>query len=105
VPISPTNGIVIESHRGVGWGSRLGKGVYGISAYWVDTTTDTNRYAGSSGYIDTDLGDRWADNLVPPGVTRKFDLLQVGDSVTYRGVTVTFTKTGDYDTVTIVRGS
>lgn len=105
VPISPTNGIVIESHRAEGWGSRLGKGVYGVSVYWVDTTTDTNRYAGSSGYTDTDLGDRWADNLVPPGATRKFDLLQVGDSISYRGVRVTFTKTGDYDTVRIDRGS
>jgi len=105
VPISPTNGIVIESHRAEGWGARMGKGVYGVSVYWVDTTMDTNRYAGSSNYIDTDLGDRWADNLIPPGTTRKFDLLQVGDSVTYRGVKVTFSKTGDYDTVSIVRGS
>ena len=83
----------------------MGKGVYGVSVYWVDTTMDTNRYAESSNYIDTDLGDRWADNLIPPGTTRKFDLLQVGDSVTYRGVKVTFSKTGDYDTVSIVRGS
>lgn len=105
VPISPTNGIVIESHRAEGWGERMGKGVYGLSVYWVDTTTDTDRYAGSSGYIDSDLGVRWADHLVPPGTTRKFDLLQVGDTVTYRGVTVTFTKTGAYDTVSIVRGS
>jgi len=105
VPISPTNGIVIESHRAEGWGERMGKGVYGLSVYWVDTTTDTNRYAGSSGYIDSDLGERWADHLVPPGTTRKFDLLQVGDTVTYRGVTVTFTKTGAFDTVSIVRGS
>ena len=103
VPISPTNGIVIESHRAEGWGARMGKGIGGVSVYWVDTTKDTNRYAGSSGYTDTDLGDRWADNLVPPGMTRKFDLLQVGDSVTYRGVTVTFTKTSDYDTVAISR--
>jgi len=105
VPISPTNGIVIESHRAEGWGERMGKGVYGLSVYWIDTTTDTDRYAGSSGYIDSDLGERWADHLLPPGTTRKFDLLQVGDTVTYRGVTVTFTKTGAYDTVSIVRGS
>ena len=115
VPISDTNALVIESHRAEGWGKRMldseygrkfgvtSTASYGVSVYWIDTTTDTNRYAGSSGFIDTDAGDRWADNLVPSGVSRPFDLLINGDKVTYRGVTVEFVKTGDYDTVRITK--
>jgi len=115
IPISDTNAVVIESHRAEGWGKRMldseygrkfgvtSTASYGVSVYWIDTTTDTNRYAGSSGFIDSDAGDRWADNLVPSGVSRPFDLLINGDKVTYRGVTVEFVKTGDYDTVRITK--
>ena len=115
VPISDTNAVVIESHRAEGWGKRMldseygrkfgvtSTAAYGVSVYWIDTTTDTNRYAGSSGFIDSDAGDRWADNLVPSGVSRPFDLLINGDKVTYRGVSVEFVKTGDYDTVRITK--
>lgn len=115
VPISDTNALVIESHRAEGWGKRMldseygrkfgvtSTASYGVSVYWIDTTTDTNRYAGSSGFIDSDAGDRWADNLVPSGVSRPFDLLISGDKVSYRGVTVEFVKTGDYDTIRITK--
>jgi len=115
VPISDTNGVVIESHRAEGWGKRMmdsdygrksgnsGTAAYGVSVYWIDTTTDTNRYVGTDGIIDSDAGDRWADHVVPAGVKRPFDLLIKGDKVTYRGVTVEFVKTGDYDTVRITK--
>lgn len=115
VPISETNALVIESHRAEGWGKRLldadygrrsgssGTASYGLSVYWVDTTQDTNRYAGSSGYIDTDAGERWGDHIVPNGVSRPFDLLILGDTVTYKGVTVSFKKTGEYDTFQITK--
>ena len=103
VPISSTNALVIESHRAEGWGTRMGAGNYGVSVYYIDTTMDTDRYSNSSGYIDTDSGDKWADNIVPQGAYRKFDLLLQGDTVSYRGVTVTFTKTGDVDTVKITK--
>jgi hypothetical protein len=115
VPISDTNAVVIESHRAEGWGKRMvdseygrkfgaaSPASYGVSVYWIDTTTDTNRYAGSSGFTDSDLGEKWADNVVPSGVTRPFDLLIKGDTVTYRGVTVEFVKSGDYDTVRITK--
>lgn len=103
VPLSATNALVIESHRAEGWGTRMGAGRYGVAVYWIDTTMDTNRYAGSSGYIDTDAGDRWADHVVPSGKTRTFDLLLAGDAVTYKGVTVTFSRTGDVDTVKVSR--
>ena len=104
VPISDTNALVIESHRAEGWGKRMsGSASYGVSVYWIDTTSDTNRYVGTDGIIDSDLGEKWADHVVPSGVTRPFDLLFKGDKVTYRGVTVEFVKTGDYDTVRITK--
>lgn len=103
VPLSATNALVIESHRAEGWGTRMGAGRYGVAVYWIDTTMDTNRYAGSSGYTDTDAGDRWADHVVPSGKTRTFDLLLAGDAVTYKGVTVAFSRTGDVDTVKVSR--
>ena len=104
VPISDTNALVIESHRAEGWGKRMLDADYvRQSVYWIDTTSDTNRYVGTDGIIDSDLGEKWADHVVPSGVTRPFDLLFKGDKVTYRGVTVEFVKTGDYDTVRITK--
>ena len=115
VPISDTNALVIESHRAEGWGKRMldadyvrqfgssGTASYGVSVYWIDTTSDTNRYVGTDGFIDSDLGEKWADHVVPSGVSRPFDLLINGDKVTYRGVSVEFVKTGDYDTVRITK--
>jgi hypothetical protein len=115
VPISDTNALVVESHRAEGWGKRMldadyvrqfgssGTASYGVSVYWIDTTSDTNRYVGTDGFIDSDLGEKWADNVVPSGVSRPFDLLIKGDKVTYRGVTVEFVNTGDYDTVRITK--
>ena len=104
VPISATNALVVESHRAEGWGKRIsGTASYGVSVYWIDTTSDTNRYVGTDGFIDSDLGEKWADHVVPSGGTRPFDLLFKDDKVTYRGVTVEFVKTGDYDTVRITK--
>ena len=115
VPISETNALVIESHRAEGWGKRMmdakyvrqfgtdGVASYGVSVYWVDTSSDTNRWVGTNGFYDSDLGEKWADHVVPAGVKRPFDLLIKGDKVTYRGVTVEFVKTGDYDTVRITK--
>jgi hypothetical protein len=115
VPISETNALVIESHRAEGWGKRMmdakyvrqfgtdGVASYGVSVYWVDTSSDTNRWVGTNGFYDSDLGEKWADHVVPAGVKRPFDLLIKGDKGTYRGVTVEFVKTGDYDTVRITK--
>jgi len=113
VPLSDTNALVIESHRAEGWGSRMldptygpsaGEvAAYGVSVYYVDTTMDTDRYAQSSGYVDSDRGDRWADHVVPKGASRAFDLLLQGDKVAYRGIAVEFVKTGDLDLVRITK--
>jgi hypothetical protein len=116
VPISDTNAVVIESHRAEGWGKRmmdreygiksggnLTTASYGISVYWIDTTKDTNRYAGSSGFTDSNSGEKWSEYIVPGGIPHPFNLLSKGEKVTYRGVTVEFVKTGDYDTVRITK--
>ncbi len=116
VPISDTNAVVIESHRAEGWGKRmmdreygiksggnLTTASYGISVYWIDTTKDTNRYAGSSGFTDSNSGEKWSEYIVPSGTPHPFNLLSKGEKVTYRGVTVEFVKTGDYDTVRITK--
>jgi len=117
VPLSNTNALVIESHRAEGWGKRLldtsyGEGytadavkiaAYGVTVYYVDTTMDTDRYGQGSTTKDSDVGDKWADNIIPPGTWRNFDLLLQGDKVSYRGVTVEFVKTGDYDTIKITK--
>lgn len=105
VPISNTNALVIESHRAEGWGRRMLdlSMSYGVSVYYIDTTKDTDRYAQSSGNTDTDLGDKWSDHLSPSGGARTFDLLLQGDKVSYRGITVEFARTGDYDTIKITK--
>ena len=115
VPISATNALVIESHRAEGWGKRMldanygrqsgntATASYGVSVYWIDTTTDTNRYVGTNGFMDSDLGEKWGDHVVPAGVSRPFDLLLEGDTVTYKGVSVMFASTGLYDTVHITK--
>ena len=116
VPISDTNALVIESHRAEGWGKRmmdrdygiksggnLNTASYGVAVYWIDTTKDTNRYAGSSGFTDTNAGEKWGDYIVPSGKSHAFNLLTVGETVEYRGVNVTFSSTGAYDTVRITK--
>jgi hypothetical protein len=53
--------------------------------------------------MDSDLGEKWGDHVVPAGVLRPFDLLLEGDTVTYKGISVMFARTGLYDTVRITK--
>ncbi len=98
VPISTTEALVVESHRAEGWGSRLGDGTYGVLVYYVDTTKDTDRSGESQGIVK----ETWAQ-YVTPATTNTNKLLLQGDTVTYKGITVTLTKTGDVDTVKITK--
>jgi hypothetical protein len=98
IPISSTEGLVVESHRAEGWGSRLGNGNYGVLVYYVDTTKDTDRSGEQQGIVK----EAWSKYITPP-VTNKFNLLLQGDSVTYKGLTVKVVATGDNDTVLITR--
>ena len=98
VPISTTEALVVESHRAEGWGSRLGAGTYGVLVYYIDTTKDTDRSGESQGIVK----ETWAQ-YVTPATTNSYKLLLQGDTVTYKGITVTLTKTGDVDTVRITK--
>ena len=98
VPISATEALVVESHRAEGWGMRLGAGTYGVLVYYIDTTKDTDRSGESQGIVK----ETWAQ-YVTPAITNTNKLLLQGDTVTYKGITVTLTKTGDVDTVRITK--
>ena len=98
VPISTTEALVVESHRAEGWGARLGAGTYGVLVYYIDTTKDTDRSGESQGIVK----ETWAQ-YVTPATTNTYKLLLQGDTVTYKGITVTLTKTGDVDTVRITK--
>ena len=105
VPISTTEALVVESHRAEGWGSKLGAGTYGVLVYYIDTTKDTDRSGEQQGIVK----EAWSKyvtpnsdtNPDPSNATNK--LLLQGDTVTYKGITVTLTKTGDVDTVKITK--
>jgi M6 family metalloprotease-like protein len=106
VPISATEALVVESHRAEGWGARLGAGTYGLLVYYVDTTKDTDRSGETQGIVR----EAWSKYVTPTTVTTNPDpsnalnkLLLQGESVTYKGITVTLTKTGDVDTVRITK--
>jgi len=105
IPISTTEALVVESHRAEGWGSKLGAGTYGVLVYYIDTTKDTDRSGEQQGIVK----EAWSKyvtpnsdtNPDPSNATNK--LLLQGDTVTYKGITVTLTKTGDMDTVRVTR--
>jgi len=106
VPISTTEALVVESHRAEGWGSRLGDGTYGVLVYYIDTTKDTDRSGEQQGIVK----EVWSKYVTPTTVDTNPDpsnalkkLLLQGDTVTYKGRTVTLTKTGDVDTVKITK--
>jgi hypothetical protein len=98
VPISTTEALVVESHRAEGWGSKLGAGTYGVLVYYIDTTKDTDRSGESFGIV----GEAWS-KYVTLSTTDSNSLLLQGDTVIYKGITVTLTKTGDVDTVRITK--
>ena len=105
IPISTTEALVVESHRAEGWGSKLGAGTYGVLVYYIDTTKDTDRSGERQGIVK----EAWSKYVTPntdtnpdPSYATNKLLLQ-GDTVTYKGITVTLTKTGDVDTVNITK--
>ena len=105
VPISTTEALVVESHRAEGWGSKLGAGTYGVLVYYIDTTKDTDRSGEQQGIVK----EAWSKYVTPntdtnPDPSNALNkLLLQGDTVTYKGITVTLTKTGDVDTVRITK--
>ena len=98
VPISTTEALVVESRRAEGWGSKLGAGTYGVLVYYIDTTKDTDRSGEQLGIVK----EAWSKYITPETFNTNSLLIQ-GDTVTYKGITVTLTKTGDVDTVRITK--
>jgi len=69
-----------------------------VLVYYIDTTKDTDRSGESQGIVK----EAWAQ-YITPATTNTNKLLLQGDTVTYKGITVTLTKTGDVDTVKITK--
>lgn len=107
VRLNDSQVIVVESRRAEGWGTRLGAGQYGLLVYVIDATQDIDRsseggWDGLSGY------QTFAAVLRPSGVSAsefktRERLVYQGESVTFGGVTIELTSTGDTDLVTVTR--
>ena len=105
--LSDTQVIVVESKRAEGWGSRLGRGTYGVLATVIDVTRDVDRST-ESFLPPSDPFPSFATPLVPAGTVRsdahrREYLLRMGESVVYSGVRIDFVASGDNDTVQISR--
>ena len=66
--------------------------------YYIDTTKDTDRSGEQLGIVK----EAWSKYITPETFNTNSLLIQ-GDTVTYKGITVTLTKTGDVDTVRITK--
>lgn len=107
VRLNDTQVIIVESRRAEGWGARLGAGQYGLLVYVIDATQDIDRsnegvWDGISSY------QTFASVLRPADVSAsefklRERLVYQGESVTFGGVTIELTLTGDTDLVTITR--
>jgi len=126
IKVSDSQALVVESHRKDKWGSTFKDGFYGVMTYLVDTTVDTDRTGEFQGK-DDGKGVEWTRNanyLKLSGVNHGqyamqkvvkgigvqgppyWDLNYVmyqGESLTYKDVKISLTKTGDNDTIQIER--
>jgi hypothetical protein len=73
--------------------------------YYIDTTKDIDRSGESQGIVK----EAWSKYVTPttdtsPDPSNALNKLMLeGDTVKYKGITVTLTKTGDVDTVRITK--
>jgi hypothetical protein len=107
VRLSDTQVIVVESRRAEGWGSRLGAGQYGLLVYVIDATQDIDR-SSEGGWDGLSSYQTFATVLRPASVSAtdfrsRERLVYQGESVTFGGVTIELTSTGDTDLVTVTR--
>jgi hypothetical protein len=99
--------MVVESRRAEGWGSRLGAGQYGLLVYVIDATQDIDRSSEGS-WNGLSSYQTFATVLRPSSVSAsdfvaRERLIYQGESVTFGGVTVELTATGDTDLITVTR--
>lgn len=109
VRLNDTQVIVVESRRAEGWGTRLGAGQYGLLAYVIDATQDVDR-SSESGWDGISSYQTFASVLRPDGVSAsefvtRERLFYQGESVSFGGVKIELTLTGDTDLVTVTRQS
>jgi hypothetical protein len=111
VRLSEHEMIVIESRRKSTFTKGFPDGFYGVQAYYLTTKHDGQRYDYGLGreiekkyfayYLQVDSMDH---GLGQPSVGRLMNLNVVaylGDTMTYKGLKIRFTKSGDHDTVVI----
>lgn len=111
VRLSEHEMIVIESRRKSTFTKGFPLGFSGVQAYYLTTKHDGQRYDYGLGrdvekkyfayYLQVDSMDH---GLGQPSVGRLMNLNVVaylGDTMTYKGVKIRFTKSGDHDTVVI----
>jgi hypothetical protein len=114
IPLNDHELLVIESRRGEAFSSEMYPGFYGITTYLVDTKKNNDRSQESSGkdngndstypkfsyYLDSSSGDHRGVQLVRGYLDRNI-LAYEGEHFLHRGIKISLTKSGDYDTVQI----
>ena len=107
VRLSDSEVLVIESRRAEGWGSRLGVGNYGLMVYVINATRDINR-ADEGSWDGVSNYETYSTVLRPASVSAndfklRERLVYEGESVSYAGITVALSATGDNDLISITR--
>ena len=111
IRISEHEMIVIESRRKSTFTAGFPRGFYGVQAYYLTTKHDGQRFDWALGreaekkyfayYLEVDAMNH---GLGQPSIGRLMNLNVVaylGDTLSYEGLKIKFTKSGDFDTVVI----
>ena len=112
IKISDHQMLVVTSRRAEEWSSGLSKNANGLLVYEVDTRRDRNTDAVEADANGLDNGNnpkysKWAFYLLPDGSNQDYSIrrsmyeyvVQIGQSVTFEGVKVTYKYSGKDDVV------
>jgi len=106
IKISESKVLVVESHRPDKWSFRMPKAHYGVMAFLVDTTQNTDR-RDENDEFDAKL-PKTARNITVDNVsTRMIEKLDIsttmllGETISIEGIKLTLVKSGDNDVVRI----
>lgn len=104
IKISPSQVLIVESHRRDKWGTKFTAGFYGVTTYLVDTSIQNDPSKPDS---DT---TRFANYLLNPDAKKRMlsnrpawesYVLYQGESFITHGIKISLIKSGDNDTVRI----
>ena len=108
IKISNSQVVVVESRRKGLYNTAFPVGFAGITAYVVDATKAGDRWDGNRekekdyfAYFLRNNTGGYPISMGGPDLGDENVIAYEGDSFTYRGVTITLAKSGDYDTVRI----